>query len=85
MGVVVTDKGNGLSSFTYVDDEPPRKPEEEPGVLKRIWNWFTGDAEVRPYVKYRDVSDPFDKRKNDPSDDLGGGKKGVEVGIRIKF
>lgn len=40
---------------------------------------------VKPYIKCRDLSDPFDARKNDVFDDGSGSKKGLEIGIKFSF
>lgn len=40
---------------------------------------------VKPYIKCRDLSDPFDDRKNDVFDDGSGSKKGLEIGIKFSF
>jgi len=59
------------------EDLQPKK--EEGGFFSKIVNWFK-TSKVTPYVKNRNLSDPFgDKNYN------GGCKDGYEIGLKIKF
>lgn len=49
--------------------------------LVDLWN----DLEVKPYIRVKDHSDLFNKRKSDPFDDGSGSKSGIEIGIKISF
>lgn len=82
-GVKITDYDDGSSHFEPIEIE---KPKEEIGFFQKIINWFK-KHEVKPYIKKRDLADPFGDRKNDPDDIDGGcdGVKATEIGIEIKF
>lgn len=67
-------EGNMLSqSFRPVDTKTKKKEEstsDNQSPLKTIWDWCRKIF----YVKQRDLSDPFDKRNDDITDDGSGSK-----------
>ena len=85
--VKVTEYSDGSTTFKPVDAP---KPKETPKSDERSWwqkikDWWD-DSPVTPYAGVRDLSDPFDELKRDPSiHDGSGSKMAVEVGIRFKF
>jgi len=83
-GVRVIEDGN-VTHFIPVEDKSvkPKTQTEYKSVWKKICDWWNDDG-VRPYVKARDLSDPFGDH-NDDRDDGGGHKTGYEIGIRFKF
>lgn len=88
-GVKVITYFDGSQHFEAVEKRP--KPVEEKESDTRSWfrklvDWWK-DAPVRPYVKVRDLADPFGDRANDPFDaDAGSdGKNAAEIGIQIRF
>lgn len=86
-GCKVIDKGNGLSSFVCVDDQPAFSSEVcQDGFFAKMYRWLKG-LNVKPYAKFRDLADPLWKRRNDPDDiDVGSdGKTAAEVGIKVEF
>ena len=87
-GVKVIEYDDGTTHFEPIEElkpEIPKKQEPE-GFFAKIWNWFT-TSDVTPYVKSRDLADPFGDRKNDSEDiDAGSdGKQSIEVGLRFRF
>jgi len=59
---------------------------EKKTILEKIGGWFK-KHEAQPYVKVRNLADPFGERTNDP-DDMDApcdGRFGVEAGIKITF
>lgn len=82
-GVKVTEDGD-VTHFVPVENtekhEAPKK--QDAGFFGKVKDWWNG-LWIKPYVKVRDLADPFGDR-TDP--DAGSdGKSGVEVGIRIDF
>lgn len=67
-------------------EELDKKAKEPSSWLGKIVNWFK-TSKVTPYVKTRDLADPFGDRNADWTDiDAGSdGKTAVEVGIKVKF
>lgn len=81
-GIKITTYKDGSQHFESVD-----KPKQTIEVDNRSWwqklkDWWN-DAPVTPYVKVRDLADPFGGR--DDPDKGSDGKSAVEVGIKIKF
>ena len=75
-GVEVVDDGDVMTF------RPVEKPDEKPDArswLRKALDWFAGSA-VRPYVKVRDLGDPFGDR---PSG--GGSARGIEAGVKVGF
>lgn len=95
-GVDIIEDGN-VTHFTISEDvkkEEERKRQEEldkkakepTSFWGKIVNWFK-TSKVTPYVKIRDLADPFGDRINNP-DDIDAGSDGInaaEIGIKIKF
>lgn len=93
-GVDIVEDGD-VTHFTVSDDV---KKQDEERILKeleekakepstwwgKIVSWFK-KSEVKPYVKLRDLADPFDDRPCDDIDKGSDGKQAVEVGIKIGF
>jgi len=81
--VRVTEDGD-VTHFVPVEDAEKKTEQEkqDTGFFSRVKNWWNG-LWIKPYVKVRDLADPFGDR-TDP--DAGSdGKSAVEVGIRIDF
>lgn len=81
-GVEVTDDGE-VTRFRPIDNPKPvenlQPKKEEGGFFTKIFNWFK-TSNVTPYVKCRNLSDPFGDKNYE-----GGCKSGYEIGIKIKF
>lgn len=81
-GVEVTEE-NGVTHFKPIDKsnvlEKVQPKKEDEGFFSKLFNWFK-TSDVTPYVKCRNLSDPFGDKNYD-----GGCKKGYEIGIKIKF
>jgi hypothetical protein len=80
-GVEVVEDGD-VTTFRPVEKPDAEKPDEKPDArswLRKAWDWFAGSA-VRPYVKVRDLGDPFGDR---PSG--GGSARGIEAGVKVGF
>lgn len=85
-GVEITEYKDGHSTFVLVDslEKKPevKKEESNRSWLGKIVDWFR-TSKVTPYVKIRDLADPFGDR-TDP--DAGSdGKNAAEIGIKIRF
>lgn len=80
-GVYVETDGD-VTTFRPAERPAPGKSREKPDArswLRKAWDWFSGSA-VRPYVKVRDLGDPFGDR---PSG--GGSARGIEAGVKVSF
>lgn len=85
-GVKITEYDNGTTHFEPVKEDKPQERSEPDGFFAKIWNWFK-NSDSKPYIKVRDLADPFEDRKNDPDDiDAGSdGKQCVEIGWKWTF
>lgn len=84
-GVRIIEYSDGSTVFKPIDMGPPKIKVDERSWWQKVKDWWN-DSPVTPYVGVRDLSDPFDELKDDPScHDGSGSKHAVEVGIRIKF
>lgn len=81
----ITEYDDGSTHFEPIEMEV-EQCKKEIGFFKKIINWFK-KHEVKPYIKSRDLADPFGDRKNNPDDIDAGcdGVKATEIGIEIKF
>ena len=82
-GVKIWHEGN-VTHFIAVDDPKPQPTIDTRSWFQKLCDWWN-DADVKPYAKIRDLSDPIGKRKEDPFDDGSGTKKGIEIGIKVSF
>lgn len=84
-GVKVWTDEEGITHFKPVDEpktEPPAIEHNNRSWLGKLVDWWKG-APVKPYIKIRDLADPFGDR-TDP--DAGSdGAKGAKIGIKISF
>ena len=83
-GVKITTYENGDQTFELVDKTPVLNVKTEKSLWQKIKDWWN-NADIKPYAKIRDLSDPIGKRKEDPFDDGSGSKKATEIGIKIEF
>lgn len=84
---VINDVKVTEDEFGNMHFEPVEQPKPTIAVDSRSWwqklkDWWN-DAPVTPYVKIRDLADPFDDR--DDPDKGSDGKTAAEIGIRISF
>lgn len=80
-GVYVETDGD-VTTFRPVENPVQERSGEKPDErswLRKAWDWVAGSA-VRPYVKVRDLGDPFGDR---PSG--GGSARGIEAGVKVGF
>lgn len=89
MKTIISEKiSDNIKITEYSDGSMTFEPIEVKKVsfFQKIINWFK-KHEVKPYIKQRDLADPFGDRKKDDFDmDVGSdGKKYTEIGIEIKF
>ncbi len=80
-GVEVTEDGD-ITHFKPIDNPnvlEKVQPKKDEGFFSKIFNWFK-TSDVTPYVKRRNLSDPFNDKNYDD-----GCKNGYEIGIKIKF
>jgi len=80
-GVEVTEDGD-TTHFVIHDEEQRKEQKNDEGLLKRIWNWLV-KHDAKPYVKIRDLADPFGDRED--SDAGCDGKNCIEAGVKIRF
>lgn len=85
-GVEIRTDPDGSMHFRPVEEDRKLPPEtyvrDDRSWWQKLSDWWNG-IPVKPYVKVRDLADPFGDR-TDP--DAGSdGKTGVEVGIKISF
>ena len=83
-GVKIWTDENGTTHFEPVEQPKPTITVDNRSWWKKLKDWWN-DVPVKPYIKKRDLSDPFGDRKNDPFDDGSGGKSATEIGIKISF
>ena len=76
--VKITTDDNGNQHFESIEDETPIETVDNRSWFKKIWDWWT-NAPIVPYVKQRDLSNPFD------DEDKEGGKKAIEIGVKVRF
>ena len=70
---------NGNQHFTPIEQPKPTIVVDNRSWWQKVCDWWN-DAPVKPYVKIRNLSDPFgDKHCED------GTHKATEVGIKIDF
>ena len=70
---------NGNQHFTPIEQPKPTVVVDNRSWWQKICDWWN-DAPVKPYVKVRDLSDPFGDKNYE-----GGTHKATEVGIKINF
>lgn len=84
-GVRIVEYSDGKTVFTPIEIPASTKQEKSLNWWDKLCNWFR-KHEVKPYIKQRDLSDPFGDLKKDPSKHDGSGSlKGTEIGIKISF
>lgn len=83
-GVKITTYENGSQIFELVDKTPVLNIKTEKSLWQKIKDWWS-NADIKPYAKIRDLSDPIGKRNEDPFDDGSGSKNSAEIGISIRF
>lgn len=81
-GVRITTYKDGSQHFESIKEKKPIV-EDTRSWWQKLKDWWN-DAPVKPYVKVRDLADPFGDRKENIDDiDAGSdGKNGVEIGIK---
>jgi hypothetical protein len=77
---------NGIEHFQSFDGPKSHQSItlDNRSTWQKICDWWN-DAHITPYIKTRDLSDPFGDRKNDPTDDGNESKSGTEIGVKISF
>ena len=77
--VQVTEDENGNMHFEPIKAEPKPVEVDTRSTFQRLCDWWNSLL-VKPYVKSRNMSDPFEDRNAE-----GGERKAVEVGIKVSF
>ena len=70
---------NGNQHFTVIDQSPATPSVDNRSWWQKVCDWWN-DAPVKPYVKVRNLSDPFGDKNYE-----GGTHKCIEGGIKISF
>ena len=70
---------NGNQHFTVIDQSPATPSAENRSWWQKVCDWWN-DATVKPYVKNRNLSDPFGDKNYE-----GGTHKAIEAGVKISF
>lgn len=70
---------NGNQHFTPIEQPKPTIVVDNRSWWQKICDWWN-DAPVKPYVKIRNLSDPFDDKHYE-----GETHKAIETGIEINF
>jgi len=84
-GVRITTYSDGSQHFESIEKSKPTIEVDNRSWWQKLKDWWN-NAPVTPYVKVRDLADPFGDRKANGDPDAGcDGATGVEVGIKIKF
>lgn len=85
-GIKITTYKDGSQHFELVDYPEIEIKTDYRSWWQRLKDWWNGTS-IKPYVKVRDLADPFEDRKNNPDDiDAGSdGATGAEIGIKISF
>ena len=74
---IETDEGN--QHFNVIDQSPATPSVDNRSWWQKVCDWWN-DAPVKPYVKIRNLSDPFGDKNYE-----GGTHKCIESGIKISF
>ena len=70
---------NGNQHFIVIDQSPATPSVDNRSWWQKVCDWWN-DAPVKPYVKVRDLSDPFGDKNYE-----GGAHKCIESGVKISF
>ena len=70
---------NDNQHFTVIDQSPVKPSVDNRSWWQKVCDWWN-DAPVKPYVKVRNLSDPFGDKNYE-----GGTHKCIEGGIKISF
>ena len=70
---------NSNQHFTVIDQLPAMSSIDNRSWWQKVCDWWN-DAPVKPYVKVRNLSDPFGDKNYE-----GGTHKCIEGGIKISF
>ena len=70
---------DGSQRFRSIDSPKPQPLPDNRSWFQKLCDWWN-DSPVTPYVKVRNLSDPFGDNGYE-----GGTAKGIETGIKIKF
>ena len=70
---------NGNQHFTIIEQPKLSNNIDNRSWWQKVCNWWN-DAPVKPYVKVRNLSDPFGDKNYE-----GGTHKCIEGGIKISF
>lgn len=70
---------NGNQHFTPIEQPKPTIAVDNRSWWQKVCDWWN-DAPVKPYVKIRNLSDPFDDQHCE-----GETHKAIETGIKINF
>ena len=70
---------NGNQHFTPIEQPKPTIVVDNRSWWQKVCDWWN-DAPVKPYVKVRNLSDPFDDQHCED-----GTHKAIEAGVKINF
>lgn len=80
--IKITTYADGSQHFEYIGKQEQTVNVDNRSILQKIKDWWN-NSPITPYVKVRDLADPFDDR--DDSDKGSDGKIATEIGIKVKF
>lgn len=81
-GVKITTYKDGSQHFETIEKDKPAIEIDNRSWWQKIKDWWN-NSNVKPYVKIRDLADPFGDR--DDPDKGSDGATGAEIGIKISF
>ena len=70
---------NGNQHFTIIEQPKQSNNIDNRSLWQKVYDWWNNSC-VKPYVKVRDLSDPFGDKNYE-----GGTHKCIEGGIKISF
>ena len=70
---------NGNQHFTPIEQPKPTIAVDNRSWWQKVCDWWN-DVPVKPYVKIRNLSDPFDDQHCE-----GGTHNAIEAGVKINF
>lgn len=84
-GIKITEYDDGTTIFKPVSMPVKIKEDNDKSFWQKIKNWWK-TSDVKPYAKIRDLSDPYDKLKNETFEhDGSGSKNAIEIGVKVSF
>lgn len=81
-GVEIIEFTDGHTEFRPVKEDIKIETNDERNWFRKLVDWFK-ESKITPYIKIRDLEDPFDDNTKDIYDRKG--MNSPEIGIRIKF